>query len=58
MELLFASFAIFGLSMLAMGIGVLFGRTGIRGSCGGTAGLCDGKGRPLCGTCPNRRVPE
>ena len=58
MDLLLASFVIFGLSMLAMAVGILSGRTRIRGSCGGMAGLCDGKGRPLCGPCPNRRAPE
>ncbi len=58
MDLLMASFATFGLSMLAMAVGVLFGRTRIRGSCGGMADLCDRSGRPLCGSCPHRRAPE
>jgi len=43
------------LSLLAMAVGVLFGRPGIAGSCGGLAGLCDRSGRPLCEDCPNRR---
>jgi hypothetical protein len=58
MDLLLASFASFGLSMLAMAVGSLFGRARIRGSCGGLAGLCDRSGRPLCSSCPHRRAPE
>jgi len=58
MDVLLASFAIFGLSMLAMAVGILFGRTCIRGSCGGMAGLCDRTGRPLCSSCPNLRAPD
>ena len=55
MDLLLASFVIFGLSMLAIAVGIPFGRSGIRGSCGGMAGLCDRSGRPLCASCPSRR---
>ncbi len=57
MKLLLVSFVVFGLSMLAMAVGVLFGRAAIRGSCAGVAGLCDGSGRSLCEFCPNRRKP-
>ena len=53
MELLLAAFLAFGLGMLGMATGVLFGRRPIRGSCDGLAALCDGSG-PLCDFCPNR----
>ncbi len=56
MKLLLISFVVFGLSMLAMAVGMLFGRPAIRGSCAGIAGLCDGSGRSLCEFCPNRRT--
>ena len=32
---------IFGVAVLAMSVGVLFGREPIRGSCGGVVGSCD-----------------
>ena len=32
---------IFGSAVLAMSVGVLFGREPIRGSCGGVVGSCD-----------------
>ena len=42
---------VFGLALLAMSVGVLFGREPIRGSCGGVAGRCE-----LCsGSCERRR---
>ena len=31
----------FGVAVLAMSVGVLFGREPIRGSCGGVVGRCD-----------------
>jgi hypothetical protein len=55
MKLVLATTLLFCLSLLAMAVGVLFGRPGIAGSCGGLAGLCDHGGRPLCEDCPNRR---
>ena len=56
MKLLLISFVVFGLSMLAMAVGVLFGRPAIRGSCAGVVGLCDGSGQPLCDFCPHRQA--
>ena len=56
MKLLLVSFVVFVLSMLAMAVGVLFGRPAIKGSCAGIAGLCDGSGRSLCEFCPNRQA--
>jgi len=50
MELYFISFIIIGLSFLGMAAGVLFGRSSIKGSCGGlsaTEGL--DTGCPVCG---------
>ncbi len=58
MELLVASLLAFGLSILAMAVGLLFGRARIKGSCGGLADLCDGSGRKLCEVCPNRRTSD
>lgn len=55
MDLLLASFLAFSLSILAMAVGVLFGRARVKGSCAGLAGLCDRSGRELCEFCPNRR---
>jgi hypothetical protein len=51
MEIFLASLVVFGLALLAMGVGVLTGRTRIRGSCGGVAGRCDGNGEPTCDLC-------
>ena len=58
MKLFLTSFAVIGLSMLGMAVGVLFGRARIQGSCGGLAGLCDASGRSLCEDCPNRVAEE
>ncbi len=42
------------LAMLAMGIGVIFKRPCLRGSCGGPE-VMGGDGGPVsCATCPNR----
>jgi len=51
MEVYFISFIIIGLAFLGMAAGVLMGRSGIKGSCGGlsaTKGL--DTGCPVCGT--------
>ena len=58
MELLVASLLAFGLSILGMAVGLLFGRARVTGSCGGLAELCDSTGRKLCEFCPNRRGSE
>jgi hypothetical protein len=55
MELLVASLLAFGLSILAMAVGLLFGRARITGSCGGLAELCERSGRKLCEFCPHQR---
>jgi hypothetical protein len=41
METVLLSIVGFALVLLAMGIGVLFGRRPLRGSCGGVGGQCD-----------------
>jgi hypothetical protein len=52
--LLVASFVIFALAMLAIGIGVLLGGRPVRGSCGGAA-IRDARGELLnCSACPAR----
>ena len=40
MTTLLVTVLFFGLALLAMSIGVIFGREPIRGSCGGVAGRC------------------
>ncbi len=51
MAALLISILVFGVALLAMSVGVLFGREPIRGSCGGVAGRCE-----LCsGSCEKRR---
>ncbi len=53
------SFAVFLLAVLGLGLGRLFGREGIRGSCGGLngpeggCGLC-GRGAAEAPECPRR----
>ncbi|MFQ5658290.1 MAG: DUF539 domain-containing protein [Candidatus Methylomirabilales bacterium] len=47
MEIFLISFAVMVIALLGMGIGVLFGRQGIKGSCGG---LSSGG----CGICTER----
>ncbi len=41
MTVLAITILIFGSAVLAMSVGVLFGRDPIRGSCGGVVGSCD-----------------
>ncbi len=50
MEVFFISFIIIGLAFLGMGAGVLFGRSSIKGSCGGLKTI-EGldTGCPVCG---------
>ncbi len=47
MEIFLISFVIMVIALLGMGIGVLFGRQGIKGSCGGL-------GSGGCGICTER----
>lgn len=44
---------IFGLAMLLLGVGVIFAKRPLRGSCGGAQGLRDEQGRPVCEMCSN-----
>jgi hypothetical protein len=55
MTIFLVSLMAFGLAMLAMAVGVLTGRTRIRGSCGGIAADCDGEDKLSCSFCPNKR---
>lgn len=48
MQTMIAATLLVALAMLALGAGVLLGRPGPKGSCGGIA--CDG----ACGACPDR----
>ena len=59
MEIFLVTVAVFGLSILAMAVGVLTGRSRMSGSCGGVGGQCDGNGEPTCDLCqPARLQPE
>ena len=54
MTTLLISVFVVGLALLAMSVGVIFGREPIRGSCGGVIGkcaLCSGRGQ-----CEKRRA--
>ncbi|NIO10980.1 MAG: (Na+)-NQR maturation NqrM [Deltaproteobacteria bacterium] len=50
MEVFFISFVIIGLAILGMALGVLMGRSAIKGSCGGLSTI-DGSDKecPVCG---------
>jgi len=48
-----AAFIIFAIATAAMAIGVMIGRKGISGSCGGLANMRDEHGRTLCDACSN-----
>lgn len=53
-----ASFAAFGLALLAMSIGVIVSNRRIRGSCGGLSAWRDSIGNPMCeacAECPERK---
>ncbi|MDH3645888.1 MAG: hypothetical protein OER80_03860 [Gammaproteobacteria bacterium] len=54
LTLFFLSFVVFTLTVFAMAIGVIFGRTALRGSCGGLdkAGDCEG----CSGKCINAKL--
>ena len=47
--------SIFALAFLGLGIGVVFSRRAIQGSCGGLQGLKDEAGRPMCEMCTTPR---
>jgi hypothetical protein len=49
--------AVFGLAMLGLGIGAVFSRRCLRGSCGGPDVLGPGGRKLSCAACPNRRRP-
>ena len=50
-KLFILSTVAFGLALLGMSLGVIFGKSRIRGSCGGASGLRDAEGNPLCEGC-------
>lgn len=52
-QMIIMAILVFGIATLAMSIGVLFGRSRIKGSCGGLAGLRDENGETLCQACTN-----
>jgi len=55
LKLLLVTFAVFGVALLAMAVGVIFSGKCLRGSCGGE-GAIGPDGEPLtCETCPNRK---
>ena len=53
MRLFSASAVVFAIALLAMSIGVLFGRRRIQGSCGGLSELKDENGKTMCEACTN-----
>jgi hypothetical protein len=54
MKLFVISALVFGIALLGMSVGVIFGNRRIRGSCGGVSGLRDAQGNPLCEGCSNQ----
>ena len=58
MKLFLATFVIFTLSMLAMAVGVLSGRSCIAGSCGGVADKWGDSERPRCDFCPRSKARD
>ena len=48
-------FAVIGLAVVAMAVGVMFKRPCLRGSCGGPAAVASDGTRLSCDTCPNRK---
>ena len=45
---LIAAFAVFGLIMAAMAVGVIFSNRRLQGSCGGLGTMRDALGEPMC----------
>ena len=50
MAIIFLSFAIIALSLAGLGLGVIFGRTPIKGSCGGLSCI----DKSACVACPHK----
>jgi hypothetical protein len=50
-----AVFAIVGIAVAAMAVGVMFKRPCLRGSCGGPAALAPDGSKLSCDNCPNRK---
>ena len=48
MSELIAAFAVFGLVIVGMAVGVIFKGRRIQGSCGGLNNMSDDFGRPMC----------
>ena len=44
---------LFALAVAGMAVGVMLGRGGPCGSCGGLSAMRDEQGRPLCESCPH-----
>jgi FAD:protein FMN transferase len=51
MQVFLITLVVFLIAVAAMAVGVLWGRRGIRGTCGGLANFKDSQGRPMCDAC-------
>lgn len=51
MRLFLLAALVFAVAVLAMAVGVIFGKRRLRGTCGGLAGLRDEQGRITCDAC-------
>jgi hypothetical protein len=49
------AFAVIGIAVAAMAVGVMFRRPCLRGSCGGPAALAPDGSKLSCDNCPNRK---
>ncbi len=54
MQFFLSALVAFGLALVGMAIGVLFGRSCIRGTCGGSGAHLDGSTPGGCEHCPSR----
>lgn len=58
MQTMLATFVIFGLAVLGMAVGVMFGRRRLSGSCGGTPGSACSCSVPERKACQARAIDE
>jgi hypothetical protein len=58
LTVLLASLVAVAFGLMALTLGALLGRGGLRGTCHGLSATCDKQGRPLCDGCPNRGLEE